>query len=230
MQIGFFIVSGLIPWLSVAFGFNSTIATDAAPSTSHFEIIDGSLYEIIDSDGKLFDDHDSMTKQSMEVPSLEGITTTNIQRQKKVWDLISTFDSFNTSISYKNDANGRPTLENYKYIILPIWWSDYDTSDPVKTMDPARVVSPFEKNQPYYIDMSWGKMTDGVTWKLLQQEMFDISSVSPDFGNTASSTRNILSQKGFREGVDYDGICLTYYTAQSGPFSGAGGWGNVNGE
>ena len=65
----------------------------------------------------------------------------------------------------------------------------------------------------------------------LPQEIFDISSVLPsDFSDTDSSARNILSQEGVRKSIDYDGICMTYFTVQSGSFSGSGGWGSVNNE
>ena len=225
MRLHFFAVAGLIPWLSVAFGLNSIFASDKAPATSHFEIIDGDLYEI-DNNSKLFS-HDAL-EQSMKI-SLSS-TATNSQRQKQIWDFISTFDSFKTSSSYKNDDNGRPTLDNFKYMVLPIWWSDYDVNDPSRLMDPDAVNASFVLNQPYYVDMSWGKMPNGVTWQSLPQTLFDVSSVSPNFGDTASSARNIVSNLGFIKGVDYDGICLMYFTAQDGPFKGAGGWASVNGE
>ena len=227
MQLLLFAVSGLIPWLPVAFGLNSTIASVKAPPTtsSHFEIIDRDLYEIT-NDSILFS-NDAL-EQSMTI-SLSS-TATKGKRQKEIWDFISTFDSFKTSSSFKNDEKGKPTLENFKYIILPIWWSDYDITDPSRKMDPDTVVSSFEKNQPYYIDMSWGKMPNGVTWESLPQELFDISSVSPSHRETASSARNIISQKGFTKGVHYDGICLMYYSAQDGPFKGNGGVATVNGE
>ena len=226
-QLSFFLlVYVLVLLLSFAHSFNSTVlVNNKALSSSHYEIIDGSLYQI-DNHSYLL--NHKVLKQSMKM-SLSRVATNN-QRQKKVWDFISTFDSYKTSSSYKNDENGKPTLENFRYIILPIWWSDYDTNDPSRTMSPVTVILPFEENQPYYIDMSWGKMTNGVTWKLLSQELFDISSIFPNFDDTDSSARNILALKGFTKGADYDGICLTYYTAQSGPFSGAGGWGSVNGE
>ena len=232
MQLGFFlVVSALIPWLSIAYEYDfdsrTIVDNEASPPSSlpHYEILDGSLYKI-DNYNELL--NRNLLKKSTKVSSLR--LAIGDQRQKQVWELISTFDSFKNSSSFKNDEYGKPTLDNFKYIVLPIWWSDQDTTDPSKKMNPATVVLPFEENQAYYIDMSWGKMTNGVTWKLLPQEMFDISSISPNFHDTDSRAREILSQKGFKKGVDYDGICLTYYTSQSGPFSGSGGWGSVNGE
>ena len=170
------------------------------------------------------------SEESMEGPSSISVVEGGSSRQAKIWEFILTFDSFKTSTSYKNNENGKPTLESIKYIILPIWWGDYNITDSSLIMDPAKVVKTFETNQPYYADMSWGKMPDGVTYEALPQELFHVSSVSPNFGEMKDAAREIILNKGFVEGEDYDCICLMYFKAQSGPFDGGGGWASVNGK
>ena len=224
------LVFNLLPWILSAYDLDSTTTTTtkkmrALSSSSRFKIIHDSLYEI-GADANYFDNQD--TEESVEMSSSSSIVEAS-SRQVKIWEFMLTFDSFKTSVSYKNNEYGKPTLENIKYIILPIWWNDYNMTDPSNVMDPAKVVSSFEINKPYYIDMSWGKMPNGVTWQVLPQELLPVSSVSPTFGDTKDATKDILLNKGFIEEVDYDAICLMYFKAQSGPFDGGGGWASVNG-
>ena len=181
-----------------------------------YKIINGNLYRIDDgiyNDARPGPSHDIQHQYHTSPNTRQG------SRQKEVWDFISTFDSYKTSASYTN-VNGKPTLTKFKYIIVPIWWSDMDTSDPDNAMDPDKVVASFIYNQQYYIDMSWGILPNGVTFQALEQQLFTVSSEAPNFGETDQSTRDLLDSKGFVKGVDYDGICLMYFLSQSGPFSG----------
>ena len=223
------LVFNLLPWILSAYDLDSTTTTTkkmrALSSSSRFKIIHDSLYEI-GANGSYFDNQD--TEESVEMLSSSTIVE-GFSRQAKIWEFILTFDSFKTSVFYKNNEYGKPTLEYLKYIILPIWWSDYDITNPSTVMDPAKVVSSFELNKPYYIDMSWGKMPNGVTWQVLPQEIFPISSVSPTHDDTKEATKDILLNKGFVEGVDYNATCLMYFHAQSAPLNNGGGWASVNG-
>ena len=206
-----------------------TLFSDGSPlpvddSKPMYKIVDDSLYKI--DKNATFPNHEVFLK-ALRMPQSRVVPYIESSRQKEVWDFIATFDSYKTSPSYSN-LNGRPTLQSFKYVIVPIWWNDMDTSNLSFQMDPTSVVASFETNQQYYIDMSWGKMTAGVEYTALEQKLFSISSEAPSFGDTESSTRSIVDAEGLVKDVDYNGICLMYFTSQSGPFSGAGGWGDVN--
>ena len=206
---------------------NTNQAAASSSSASRYEIVDGSLYKIVNNE--LY--NREVLRKSLGMNAMSRVTSnieTNEDRQKQNWDFISTFDSFKTSVSY-TPLDGKPTLENFKYIVLPIWWSDMDTSDSSLRMDPSAVAASFIYNQQYYSDMSWGKMTNGVTYEVMDQRLFASSSVEPSFWDTESNAQKVVDDAGYVNDEDYNGICLMYFVAQAGVFSGAGGWAGING-
>ncbi len=197
---------------------NMTSSSSSSSSSYHVEV-DGSLYKI--ENGDLID-HEALGK-AMGVPASRVVPFVDPDtRQREIWDFISTFDSYKTSSSYKTNNIGRPTLENFKYVIVPIWWSDVDTTDSRYIMDPNEVIDSFQPNQQYYIDMSWGEMPNGVTYEAFEQQLSDVSSVSPSWGDTKEFARRYVDGQGYIKDVDYTGIGTMYYSAQNGPFSNGG--------
>ena len=188
---------------------------ETTPQT-RYELFEGDLYKVESLfEGETYHPSKPMPPSRVS-PSIDGLS-----RQKEVWDFISTFDSYKTSVGYEI-VDGKPTLTNFRYIIVPIWWSDFDITDPEYQMDPDTVLASFVTNKEYYIDMSWGKMPNGVTYEALEQQEFDISSESPSWGETEDSAYRIVGEKGYVQDVDYNGICIMYYVSKSGPFAGAG--------
>ena len=124
-------------------------------------------------------------------------------------------------MSYKV-TNDKPTLENFKYIIVPCWWSDLDMTDNRWKMDPDEVEGSFIYNKQYYIDMSWGKMANGVTFEAVDQQLLSVSSEKPNFNEVLVEAQKIVDDMGYKELIDYNGIAMMYFVSQSGPFSGAG--------
>ena len=113
-------------------------------------------------------------------------------------------------------------------MMLPVWWDGENVTDPALTMDPNQIEGIMEIVQQYYVDMSWGKMN--LTWGMMpQQVLTGQTAAAPDFNPTAEAARAIVSAQ-YTKGVDYDGIALVYFSANSGPFSGGGGWAGVNGD
>ena len=110
-------------------------------------------------------------------------------------------------------------------MVMPIWWNDESQSDQMNLVDSQSV---FSDNNQYYKDMSWNKMD--VTYEFLSQSVLNVSKASPSFSDTDTAARDALTSLGKVQGVDYDGICLIYNVADSGPFSGYGGWASVNGD
>ena len=71
---------------------HSNITTTPPRPSSHFEIIARSLYRI-DENKDLFN-HKAI-RQSMGIPASRMTTNTPAaQRQKEIWDFVSTFDSY----------------------------------------------------------------------------------------------------------------------------------------
>lgn len=206
-----------------------TVATLLTQQTnaSHYELINGDLHRVRDDDN--ISSSSMKTKSGNTKNYYHGVSpfVDANTRQKDVWEFISTFDSYKTSASYKV-VDGKPTLENFKYLVQPIWWSDMDASDPTYQMDPTSIIPTWLESKQYYIDMSWGKMPNGVTYELLEQEQSDISSVEPTFDETSDYAFASVESKGYVKDVDYNGVCLMYFTSQSGVFSGEGGWADIN--
>jgi len=142
--------------------------------------------------------------------------------------LLELDDSKNTNYGvYTNDElSNTPTLTKFHYMILPIWWSDINTSDPTFLMDAQSINPTLEQVKLYYEQMSFGLFE--LDWTILDQAVLPVASTNPSFDETENSARSLLNSKGFVDGTDFDGIMLLYFTSQSGPFSGAGGWGGVN--
>lgn len=199
---------------------HSNITTTPPRPSSHFEIIDGSLYKIDENED--FFNHE-VIRQSMGIRASRITVSTSVgKRQKDLWDFVSTFDSYKTSVSYKV-INGKPTLENFKYIIVPCRWGDLDTTSDQWNMYPDEMKVSFIYNKQYYIDMSWGKMTNGVTFEQLDQQKLSVSSEKPDFDEVYDEAQKIVDDMGYKEFIDYNGIVIMYFVSQSGPFSGYAG-------
>jgi len=144
------------------------------------------------------------------------------ENRHKFWENYLKVDDWKNSDIFTTGPEGRPVLANFKYIILPIWWSDEDENNPEKIMDLSTIEDIMDKNYDYYEEMSFDSIQ--VTYQILDQTKFSISSENPDFGDTEAAARAFLDTTDY----SYDGIILVYHTAQDGPFQGGGGWGNVN--
>ena len=149
-------------------------------------------------------------------------------RDEKVWEVINTMDSYKKPPLYGTMADGRPTLSKFKYVVLPVWWSDMNIQDSNFKMDLNQISTILQQNTDYYMDMSFNKMV--ITYDIKpQQVLTGVSSTNADFGNTEDEALNIVQNTyNYVKGIDYDGIMLIYFPAQSGtPFQ-SGGWGTVN--
>ena len=145
-----------------------------------------------------------------------------------MWEYVAGMEDYKAASPLYSGSEGDLTLSTLHYVLLPIWWSDEDPSDPNLTMDPNQLEGIMQQNQDYYLDMSWDKMD--VTFEIMPQTLFPVSSDGPSFGDTSDAARTIVTDAGLVEDVDYNGIALIYFVAQSGPFAGGGGWASVNGD
>ena len=111
--------------------------------------------------------------------------------------------------------------------MLPIFWDEETDDEETWEMELGQIEGVMERNREYYLDMSWGKMT--VEYETLQQQSIGVSKDGPSWDDTSDAARVVLNDEhGYEEGVDYDSIGLVYNLANSGPFSGGGGWGCIN--
>mmetsp|Transcript_35236 Transcript_35236/g.81539 ORF Transcript_35236/g.81539 Transcript_35236/m.81539 type:complete len:648 (+) Transcript_35236:57-2000(+) len=184
-------------------------------------------YESISSQGGWFPDAE-VTAAKVDEPYEEIAAYGNgpvvTEGRRKFWDLFAKIDDGKTnSRIYKTGPDGRPRLEKFKYIILPIWWSDMNVNDPVLRMDPAICAAIIDRNIEYYRRMSFDSIE--LSYQVLPQTRFPISGAEPKFGDTQEAATAIVDATGYA----YDGIILNYHLARAGPFDGHGGWGNVNG-
>jgi len=144
------------------------------------------------------------------------------ENRYKFWENYMKVDDWKDSDIFKPGPEGRPVLADFKYIILPIWWSDEDENDPEKIMDLSSIEDVMYTNYDYYEEMSFDSIQ--VTFQILNQTKFSISSENPDFGDTGAAAKAYLDTTD----NTYDGIILVSHLAQDGPCQGEGGWGNVN--
>jgi len=143
--------------------------------------------------------------------------------RKRFWENFKKVDDWKDSNIFEPGPDDRPVLSQFKYIVLPIWWSDENENDPDERMDLSTIQNIMDLNNDQYDTMSFDSIN--VSYQILDQTKFTISSVKPGFGDTETAATEIVNQSG----NSYDGIILVYHTAQDGPFQGGGGWGNVNG-
>ena len=148
-------------------------------------------------------------------------------KNKDVQKFVADMETYKAASPLDSGSEGDKTLTYFHFIILPIWWSDYDIDDPDLLIDSNQIEGIMQQSQDYYKDMSWGTMD--VTFEIMAQTHFSVSSDSPDFDNTYEAARTINADAGYVEDVDYNAIGLVYFPSQNGPFSGGGGWGSVNG-
>ena len=140
------------------------------PSTI-FQLFNGDLYEIeVDAKGKPINTEDeekfgmiagsdgNTTTSSSSSSAQSTTTSSSAQRQKDVWDLVATFDSYKNSDLYALDGSGKPTLSKVRYIVLPIWWDGEDTTNPDNAIDLNHIDTIMKEVRQYYLDMSWGKV------------------------------------------------------------------------
>ena len=89
-------------------------------------------------------------------------------------------------------------------------------------MDKNKVTTAFDLTKELYDAMSFSKISD-FSYTLLDQTIFTISKNNPGFfGDTITAAREIIQNKGYVKGTDYDQIALVYTKHDSGPFAGAG--------
>jgi hypothetical protein len=82
-------------------------------------------------------------------------------------------------------------------------------------------------------DQSWGALN--FSWATVAQTQFpNVANTNPTFGEMDAASYVAIRSRGLTEastGVagDFDGLMVVYRPALAGPFSGSGGWGQVNG-
>jgi len=144
--------------------------------------------------------------------------------RRKFWENFKKIDDWKDSSIYESGPDGRPVLSKFKYIVLPIWWSDEDENDPNKKMDLSAIRNIMDLNNDYYDKMSFDSIN--VSYQILDQTKFTISSENPNFENTQTAAKEIVNQSG----VSYDGIILVSHPSQDGDFDGRYlGLANLNG-
>jgi len=147
--------------------------------------------------------------------------------QDSYWELYSQLDSGKNQPIYNQES--KPVLFKFRYIFVPIWWSDENTSDAEKVIQTSQINSVMDYNKIYYNRMSFGKFNFD-EHIILPQTVIPVSSTKPGFGDLENAARNLVTAGGYTANVDYDGIVILYNVAQDGPFQGQGGWGSVNSE
>jgi len=145
--------------------------------------------------------------------------------QDSFWELYNQLDSGKNPPIYNQES--KPVLSKFRYIIVPIWWNDEDTSDPDRIIQTSNINSVMDYNQIYYNRMSFGKFNFD-EHIILSQAVIPVSSANPGFGDLESAARNLIIAEGYTADIDYNGIVILYNVAMNGPFSGHGGWGTVN--
>jgi len=151
-----------------------------------------------------------------------------ISGREAFWKLLGQIDDNKKPPLYtQEDELSRPVLTTFRYAVVPIWWSDEDSSDPSKDINVEQINRVMKYCHDYYKRMSFEKFNfqDPL---ILEQSMIPLSSENPGFGELENTARAHLDEEGYTENTDYNGVVILYNTSKNGPFSGNGGWGTVN--
>ncbi len=127
---------------------------------------------------------------------------------------------------HRHSVDDRITLKRLKYVIQPVWWKQ-EENDSSFDVDESQIEDTYDDNKQIYKDMSWNEMK--VSYEILPQQKIGVSKTKPDMNDVKEKTRQIVQDSGYVEGVDYDGISVTYWKANDGNLANGGGWGSVNG-
>ena len=128
---------------------------------------------------------------------------------------------------YRDNYNDRPTLSTFHYMVLPTWWMDHDKDDQNLLIDLNVINTEMEQVAQYYSDMSWGNMD--VTYDILSQFTLNITSIDPRWPQVVHACKTHLSNNGYENTVDYDGIIFMNNLSQGGNFQYPGAKGSLNG-
>lgn len=112
------------------------------------------------------------------------------------------------------------------YLIQPTWWSDQWKENPSFLIDPQVIDAEMEKVVQYYKDMSWGKMI--ISYEILPQSKLSVASDEPRLYQAKNACEDLISDQGYQEGVDYDGIIFIYQFSKKGEFITSGATGQTN--
>jgi hypothetical protein len=148
--------------------------------------------------------------------------------REEVWNQLVIMDSLKTGPIYETrSGDERPTLTNFKYFVQPVWWSDQDPN--ASYMNPDQIQMEWDLASQFYNEMSWGAFT--LDYEILPQQVLrNASSVNPGWETeTDRLALELVNGQGYLKGKDFNAVCLLYNLARDGPFSGSGGYGNVNG-
>jgi hypothetical protein len=82
--------------------------------------------------------------------------------RRAFWGKFSTIDSLKSPPAFSvppstSTSEERPTLVKFKYLIIPIWWSDEDATDPSTLMDMTNSEDVMARVNEYYDKMSWNR-------------------------------------------------------------------------
>ena len=180
---------------------------------------------------------DDMLFKGSQKPSLlnrkgvdrRGLISTG--KRRYFWDVFEQMESCKTQAPLweqpvAGSGDNRPTLVNAHYIVIPVWWDGEDTS---VSFDKAEIEAVLLKTQQEYKDMSYNKHT--LTYEVWDQIVLTgVTPTNASWENSKEAARKVVDDAGRVQFQDYTSILLTYNLAREGPFSGAGGWGEVNGD
>lgn len=183
--------------------------------------------EYPESNGKWFNEFNAQSKSGNYRKLSSSSYSKKSAARDLFWDIFENRDFSKDAPLFTTDGTTL-TLSRFKYLVLPIWWSDEPENCPATNQDPSSIAPIMNKNIEYYHQMSWNKFD--LSYEILPQQKFTVSSENPGFGETEDAAFDLLETLGYEQGDgSFDGVILTYSLAQNGPFSGGGGWGNVNG-
>jgi len=147
------------------------------------------------------------------------------ERSNNVWNIINTMDTYKKGRIFSADSNGRPTLTSYHYVVLPIWWSEENSS----SIDVDEIIEALDGAIANHYNQNWGKLE--ITYEILSQHRLDQSKYNPRWYGTFLSVERAIANQGFAKGQDYDGVMMIHNAAESGMFQyDGGGYGEVNGD
>jgi len=157
---------------------------------------------------------------------------TKTNDRKAFWSLYNQMDDNKVGNSWtaKESDKTRPTLTNFRYIILPIVWSDeepFEGEELTKYWD--YIKGNVDYNKQYYDEMSFGNFQFDDPIMHDQIMLKDIpSNPNPVHYYVEEQVVAYLEKKGYKHPEHYDGIGMFYRVTEGGYFAIRGGFANLN--
>ena len=140
------------------------------------------------------------------------------------WTIFNNMDNLKEGRPWTSSGS-RPTVTDFRYMVVPILWSD--RASPSNPISDDEIKGVFSYIEDYYGKMSFG--TFMMRYRIHDTVRVDQPSKNPDpsHGKMDRELHDLLAKEGYVHGIDFDGALDIYPVVTSGDFSWRGEIANI---